>query len=243
MLRTVLLVEAAILAVLAVAVATRMLAASADDPAQAQEPAENHAPSPAPPAPGPSGLAPAPPAATGMIEFAPADRPQPSPALTGRPLPALRDPRVVVSKSAARLTVYDGQKAVKVYRVAVGADTGDKVREGDMRTPEGTFYLCVKKKEPDTPYYRSMGLSYPNAEDAARGLRDGFLTQAQHDAILHALRRKAQPPWDTPLGGAIMIHGCRDGRTGTLGCIALDNPDADELYRHLPLGTEVIVQP
>jgi len=39
-------------------------------------------------------------------------------------------------------------------------------------------------------YYLSLGISYPNLEDAARGLRDGLITQAQHDQIVAAIRKK-----------------------------------------------------
>lgn len=159
------------------------------------------------------------------------------------PLPLLRRPRVIVHKSALKLDVYDGATLVKTYRVAIGADRADKVRSGDQRTPEGEFYLCLRKKAPDTPYFRSLGLSYPNVEDADRGLRDGLINTAQHRQILQAIARRLRPPWNTPLGGAIMIHGSRNGRDGTLGCVALDDDDIRELYLRLPMGTPVTIQP
>lgn len=159
----------------------------------------------------------------------------------GKPRPALvvSQPRIVVEKSAHRLTLYDGQRAVKEYRAAVGGGQGDKVREGDRCTPEGRFYICVKN--PQSKYTLSLGLSYPNDEDAARGLRDGLITQEQHDRIVRAISEKAQPDWYTPLGGEIMIHGCGAGRDWTHGCIALDDDDIRELYDFVEVGTEVTV--
>jgi hypothetical protein len=167
----------------------------------------------------------------------------PRPVPRARPLPRLRAPRLVVVKSAGVLEAYDGRRLVKTYPVSIGSASGDKLREGDLRTPEGRFYVCVRKAAPKTPYVRSMGLSYPDAEDAARGLREGRISREQHDRIVAAIRRRTVPPWDTPLGGAIMIHGCRNGGRGTKGCIALEDDDVRELYAEVPLGTPVIVRP
>ena len=157
------------------------------------------------------------------------------------PLPPLEQPRVVVEKAARRLTVYDGNRAAKSYRVALGRGRGDKVREGDGCTPEGTFYLC--HHNPESSYHLSMGLSYPNVEDADRGLRDGLINRAEHLRIVEAIRRKSTPPWNTELGGEIMIHGHGAGRDWTAGCIALSNGDVTELYDALPDGTEVEIRP
>ncbi|HOF18640.1 MAG TPA: L,D-transpeptidase [Phycisphaerae bacterium] len=169
-------------------------------------------------------------------------------ALRTRSLGELKHPSVVVQKSTGRLLVYDGDELVKWYPVAVGAGKGDKSREGDQCTPVGEFYICVKKTRPETQYVRSMGLSYPNASDARDALRDGRITRAQHDAIVSAIARGEQPPWNTPLGGAIMIHGCRrdaqgNVRPGTQGCVAMEDDDVIELFPHLPVGTPVAIVP
>jgi murein L,D-transpeptidase YafK len=156
-------------------------------------------------------------------------------------LPKLTAPRIVVEKSLHRLTVYDGETPAKTYRCAVGSGTGDKVREGDARTPEGEFYICVKN--PNSKYHLSLGLSYPNAEDAVRGLRAGLITKNQHDEILRRINMKGVPPWDTPLGGEIMIHGHGSGRDWTLGCLAMDDDDVEELYHAVDVGTPVTIKP
>jgi murein L,D-transpeptidase YafK len=163
------------------------------------------------------------------------------PAQARLPLPPLAEPRILVEKSRRRLTVFDGGRAVRRYRAAIGRGRGDKVREGDRCTPEGGFYVCVKN--PNSSYHLSLGLSYPNVEDADRGLRDGLISRAQHDAIVHAIRRRAVPDWYTPLGGEIMIHGHGSGRDWTAGCVGLDDRDVEELYNALPLGTPVRIVP
>ena len=159
------------------------------------------------------------------------------------PLGPLMRPSILVEKRALRLTVFDGAAGVKSYRIAAGANRGDKQIEGDRKTPEGDFYICIRKTAGQTPYTRSMGLSYPNLEDAQRGRRQGLITASQYKAISSAIKNRAKPPWQTKLGGAIMIHGKRVGRTGTLGCVALDDDDVLELYRRLPLNTPVRIIP
>lgn len=156
-------------------------------------------------------------------------------------LPALGEPRIEIHKSAHQLVVYDGQRQVKAYRTAVGGGSGDKAREGDCCTPEGRFYVCMKN--PQSKYVLSLGLSYPNEKDAQRGLGDGLITQTQHDQIVRAIQEGLQPPWDTPLGGEIMIHGCGAGRDWTLGCLAMEDDDIRELYPAIPLGTPVTIRP
>src|SRR5437870_13848519 len=79
------------------------------------------------------------------------------------------------------------------------------VGESDRRTPEGEFYIFTKIER--SAFYLSLGLSYPNAAHAQRGLRDGLITRAQYDAIARALRAKRAPPQNTHLGGDIYIHG------------------------------------
>ncbi|MDP6634321.1 MAG: L,D-transpeptidase [Phycisphaerae bacterium] len=184
----------------------------------------------------PQPVAPKAPVKTAWLKPAPVDS-------KDLPLGPLMSPSILVEKSALRLTVFDGDASVKSYRIAAGAVRGDKQIEGDRKTPEGDFYICIRKTTGQTPYTRSMGLSYPNIEDARRGRRQGLITAAQYSSITEAINNKRKPPWQTKLGGAIMIHGKREGRTGTLGCVALDDADVLELYKRLPLNTPVRIIP
>jgi hypothetical protein len=150
-------------------------------------------------------------------------------------------PRIVVSKAARRLELYSDGRVVREYRVVLGGDpVNDKERQGDSRTPEGEFYVCVKNEK--SQFYRSLGLSYPNKEDAERGLRAGLITRAEHDRITSAIARRRRPPWDTALGGEIFIHGGGTSNDWTLGCVALDNPDMQELFDSVPLNTPVRIE-
>jgi murein L,D-transpeptidase YafK len=147
-------------------------------------------------------------------------------------------PRVVVRKAPRVLTLYSGETPLKEYRIALGREpAADKVREGDGRTPHGEFYVCTRLEK--SRFRRFLGISYPDPDDARRGLESGLVTRAQHDAILRAHQRKRQPPWDTVLGGAVGIHGGGTSADWTLGCVAVENEAVDELFAVLPLGTPV----
>jgi len=154
----------------------------------------------------------------------------------------LVSPRVVVKKAERRLFLYSADKLVRTYRIGLGlSPNSDKVRQGDRRTPEGEFYIFTKNNK--SQFYLSLGVSYPNATHADRGLRDGLITKTQHDAIMRALRNKKIPPQNTALGGDIYIHGHGAGSDWTWGCVALENEDIRELFDAITLGTAVTIEP
>lgn len=164
-------------------------------------------------------------------------------AINRRPLRLpLRDPRLVVKKGARRLELFSGGERVRVRRVVLGfSPEGDKVRQGDGRTPEGEFYVCLKNDRSN--FYLSLGLNYPSAEDAERGLRDKLITPAQARRITRASAARQCPPWNTALGGEIFIHGGGTGSDWTWGCVALENEHIKELFDSLPNGTPVRIEP
>ena len=141
----------------------------------------------------------------------------------------LKDPRIVVYKAKRRLELYSDGTLVRTYKVGLGLNpVPDKIRQGDRATPEGEFYVFTKNDK--SAFYLSLGLSYPNVEDAERGLRDKLLSRAQHDAIVRAIKRKATPPQNTALGGDIYIHGNGASSDWTWGCVALENEHMKELF-------------
>ena len=154
----------------------------------------------------------------------------------------VKDPRIIVYKKERKLEFYSDKTLVRTYRIGLGfSPVADKVREGDGATPEGDFYIFVKNNK--SAYYLSLGVSYPNAEDADRGLRDRLITKAQHAAIIEAIRKKAAPPQYTKLGGLIYIHGHGSRSDWTWGCVALENEDIKELYDAVSVGTPVTIKP
>ena len=153
----------------------------------------------------------------------------------------LKNPRIVVMKSERRLELYSGSAVVRRYKIGLGlSPVEDKVRQGDRRTPEGEFYVFTKNDK--SAFYLSLGLSYPNIEDAERGLRDKLISRRQHDVIVRAIKRKATPPQNTALGGDIYIHGNGAGSDWTWGCVALENADMKELFDAVTVGTPVTIK-
>lgn len=154
----------------------------------------------------------------------------------------LEKPSLVVKKKKRLLKLFDGQQLVTSYRIALGSvPVGDKIREGDGRTPEGDFFIFTKN--PESRYFLSLGISYPNTAAARRGLENGLITPAEHDRIVAATEKKEMPPQKTNLGGEIYIHGMGNLTDWTEGCIALTNREMKELYDRIPVGTPVRIEP
>ncbi len=137
--------------------------------------------------------------------------------------------RVLIEKGKRRLTLFNQNKPLKSYQIALGREpNGKKVQEGDGRTPEGVY--TIDRRKPNSNYHRALHISYPNPMDRA-----------------DAKARGVSP------GGDIMIHGLPNGmgfigslhtqRDWTLGCIALTNPEIDEIWRAVPDGTSVEIIP
>jgi murein L,D-transpeptidase YafK len=153
----------------------------------------------------------------------------------------LKAPELRVFKVAHRLELWASGRRLQSYPVGLGAAPElDKEREGDHRTPEGRLYICTRNLI--SKFHLFLGLSYPQPEDAARGLKEGLVTKAQHAAILDAHRRRARPPWDTKLGGLVGIHGHGSGSDWTWGCVALEDAAIEELWAACPLGTPVLIE-
>ena len=154
----------------------------------------------------------------------------------------LREPKIVVKKSQRQLLLFSGNRLIRTYRIGLGlSPVGDKVRAGDRRTPEGDFYIFTKNDK--SAFYLSLGVSYPNAAHAERGLRDGLISRAQYEAITRALKARQTPPQNTRLGGDIYIHGNGARSDWTWGCVALENEDVHELFGAVGVGTPVTIQP
>lgn len=154
----------------------------------------------------------------------------------------IEKPRIVVHKRERKLEFYSEDKLLRTYRIGLGFNpVADKVKEGDGATPEGDFYVFVKNSR--SSYYLSLGISYPNAEDAERGLDAGLISKAQYGAIIEALHKKLAPPQYTKLGGLIYIHGHGSSSDWTWGCVALENQDMKELFDAVSVGTPVKILP
>ncbi len=154
----------------------------------------------------------------------------------------IKNPQIVVEKKKRNLKLYDGKKLFKTYKISLGAvPVGDKEIEGDGKTPEGEFYVFTKNDK--SSFFLSLGLSYPNKEDAERGIKANLITQAEHDEIIRAIDAKEMPLQKTKLGGEIYIHGGGCNADWTQGCMALENDEMQEIFDVTAVGTTVLIKP
>lgn len=150
--------------------------------------------------------------------------------------------RVLIWKSERKLCLMDGNAVLLCAPVGLGhAPQGKKTREGDGKTPEGVYTICLAK--PDGRHGRSLGLNYPNAADAHAALRERAIGQDTFQAIANAAQENRRPPWGTALGGEICIHEGGAQEDWTQGCVALNTSDMDVLYPHHPQITQVEIRP
>lgn len=137
--------------------------------------------------------------------------------------------RVVVEKGKRKLHLMKAGEAFRTFDVALGIEPeGDKVEEGDNRTPEGLYWLDLRN--PDSDYFLSIRISYPNEED----------------------RRAAERMGLDP-GGQIMVHGQPNSPTWsaayyrqtdwTNGCIAVSNSDMIDIWLMTPARVPIEIRP
>jgi murein L,D-transpeptidase YafK len=136
--------------------------------------------------------------------------------------------RIVIVKSAHTMTLMRDGREIKTYKVALGDPKGPKVQQGDKKTPEGVYF--VDGKNANSLFHRALHLSYPNAADRERARKLGV--NPGGDIEIHGLPR--QYAW---MGAA---HRTIDWTTG---CIAVTNPEIDEIWDEVALGTVVEIRP
>ncbi len=131
--------------------------------------------------------------------------------------------KLEVDKSERELRVYSGTKVIETMDIGLGfSPAGHKKREGDGKTPQGRYY--INRKNPNSAFHLSLGISYPNAHDRKQAWSNGY----------------------SP-GGDIMIHGLPNdgskpsGQDWTWGCIAVSNAEIEHLYRIVDVGTPIII--
>jgi len=131
---------------------------------------------------------------------------------------------VVVNKGERKMYLLNNEEVLKDYQIGLGFEPiGDKTVEGDGKTPEGTY--IIDRRNPNSQFYLSLGISYPNAEDVAQAKALG----------------------ESP-GGDIFIHGrpkiWRNGVDDwTWGCIAVKDREIEDIYAMVKNGTPVTIRP
>ena len=153
-----------------------------------------------------------------------------------------KDDYVVARKSKRNVALCKSGALVKNLRSGLGdAPVGDKVKQGDGRTPEGVFY--VPRLIPDSAYHKAFLLSYPTPEDAQRGVASQLITAAQRTQIESAHAACVEPPQSTALGGDLELQGNGSSEDWTRGSIALDDAAVDLVWSAIGVGDTIVVLP
>lgn len=159
-----------------------------------------------------------------------------------RPVSSIKKPALYIYKEKRKLYVLDDDVLVRDYPIGLGQHPeGDKAKQGDGRTPEGTFFVCVRNGS--SRFGKSLGLSYPGLKHAQKALFAGLIDSSEYRRIRVAQQHERIPPWSTGLGGEIFIHGGGAHMDWTDGCIALYDSDMKELFKLAKIGTPITVRP
>jgi murein L,D-transpeptidase YafK len=136
--------------------------------------------------------------------------------------PAQRADEIHVVKHERRMDLLRDGRVIRSYSIRLGDQPyGHKRQQGDERTPEGRYRISFRNDK--SRFHLSLRVSYPNEADRAQ-----------------ARKRGVDP------GGDIMIHGGTPPgywRNWTDGCIALTNREIEEVWRLVPVGTPIVIEP
>lgn len=137
--------------------------------------------------------------------------------------------RIVVQKSARRLSIFRHANQIKTYRIALGRNpVGAKQQEGDMKTPEGIYRIDARN--PKSDFHLALHISYPSEVDEARASARGI--SAGFDIMIHGIQN-----------GHGWIGAFHRWKDWTAGCIALTDEEIEELWRVTPDGTMIEIRP
>ena len=136
---------------------------------------------------------------------------------------------VIVYKQQRKMVLLSRGKELKTYRVALGGDpVGPKERQGDHRTPEGSYVLDSRNAH--SHFYKAFHISYPNQNDIAVAKK--LNVSPGGDIMLHGLPKDYA--W---LGKNHVLEDWTDG------CIAVTNEEMDEIWESVRVGTPIDIKP
>lgn len=129
---------------------------------------------------------------------------------------------ILTHKMKSELELYEinnyETNLITKNNIIVGEKEGDKYLEGDKKTPEGVYSLTSKKTKLDQ-FYGPFALvtSYPNTFDRT-------LNKKGHGIWIHGMPLKNE-----------------EREKYTRGCIALDNPELENLEKNIDLDNALLL--
>jgi len=146
------------------------------------------------------------------------------------PLPAgTTIDRILVEKSARRLSIFRKGNLIKTYRIVLGrSPVGSKKEEGDLKTPEGLYK--IDGRNPQSSFHLALHISYPSEDDDKRAVARGV--SAGYDIMIHGIQN-----------GHGWIGAFHRRNDWTAGCIAVTDEEIEELWRVTADGTTIEILP
>lgn len=141
---------------------------------------------------------------------------------------------IIVDKSDYELKVYDAEGWYATYPIVFGSkDLGDKMKEGDKRTPDGQYKIILKKMNPK--WGPELLLDYPTPSNVKR---------------FNERKAKGLIPKTAKIGNGIAIHATRPDEEWTVdnfynwtdGCVSVKYTEMKDLFSYIPVGTPVTIQ-
>lgn len=137
--------------------------------------------------------------------------------------------RILVDKSERKLYLLRADEILRSFDISLGQlPEGPKQREGDYRTPEGSY--TIEAKHADSDYFLALKLSYPNEADRARARRLGVDPGGQ--IMIHGMPNEPKSDWSRYLGW-----------DWTDGCIAVSNSDMLDIWLATSVSTPIEIRP
>lgn len=141
---------------------------------------------------------------------------------------------IIIDKSDYELKVFDEEGWYATYPIVFGSkDLSDKMREGDRRTPEGSFKIIIKKIHPK--WGPELLLDYPTPDSYQK------FTERKAKGLIGK---------NAKIGNGIAIHATRPEEEWTVdnyynwtdGCVSVKYTEMKDLFSYIPVGTQVTIQ-
>jgi lipoprotein-anchoring transpeptidase ErfK/SrfK len=147
----------------------------------------------------------------------------------GKGEPPTSSYRIEVVKHDFKLYLYQGDRLIKAYPIAIGRNSGDKSREGDMRTPEGHFYINQIQDS------RTWTHDFKDGKGRIAGAYGPWFLRLYTGAD----RTTSGKGWT-----GVAIHGTHDpnaiGTRASEGCIRMRNQDIEELKKMIEIPVSIL---
>lgn len=159
----------------------------------------------------------------------------------------------VVDQERYELRRYHRGALVERLEIGLGQAKGAKVRQGDLRTPKGMYFVIDKHRGQFSGRYGAyfgghwIKINYPNPWDAARGQSLGLVDAEVTERIGRAWAARRATDEGTALGGGIGLHGWNGEWSGeggahlSWGCVVLHNRDMARVWEEIPIGAMVVI--